>query len=171
MNRIISIKDIRDNNPCYDPSKYLAEDWSGSLTDILLTTAPVKDRIWVVSRFADAKVNRLFAVYCARSALSQVAAPDPRSLAACNVAEQCALGYATEEQLTKARDDAYAAYATAYANDATAYAYATASAYDADANDAAAAAAVYATYAAVYDAGVKFIDYYVKLLTNKEREE
>jgi hypothetical protein len=31
----ITYKDIAEKNPCYPPSKYIPEDWSGTLVDIL----------------------------------------------------------------------------------------------------------------------------------------
>jgi len=47
---------------------------------------------------------RLFAVWCARQALARVDNPDPRSIAACDVAERFANGEATKEELAAARD-------------------------------------------------------------------
>ena len=52
---------------------------------------------------------RLFAVWCAREALKLVKEPDPRSIAACDVAEKYANGQATKEELDAARDAARAA--------------------------------------------------------------
>jgi hypothetical protein len=93
-----------------------------------------------------ARVWRLFAVKCARRALARVSCPDPRSIAACDVAERHAAGLATDEELRRARSAAYdAAYATA---DAAAYSSAYASAAAASADAASAAYATYAAYAA-----------------------
>ena len=55
------------------------------------------------------KTARLFAVWCAREALKLVDEPDPRSLAACDVAERYANGKATDEELSAAWDAAWAA--------------------------------------------------------------
>jgi hypothetical protein len=74
-----------------------------------------------------------------------VATPNPRSLAAVDVAERFANGLATANELSAARRDAYAAYAAAAAD-----AYAADAAYAAYAADAAYAA--YAAYAAAADA-------------------
>ena len=60
----ITINDIRSFKPCYDPTKYLPEDWRGTAVDILRVTAcPFEDRLWVVLReeLIDAKTLRLFA--------------------------------------------------------------------------------------------------------------
>jgi len=70
------------------------------------------------------RTARLFAVWCAREALKLVDKPDPRSVAACDVAERFANGEATQEELAAAgaaawaaaRDAAWAAaWATAWA--------------------------------------------------------
>lgn len=52
---------------------------------------------------------RLLSVWCAREALKLIDNPDPRSIAACDVAEKFANGEATEEELAAARDAAWAA--------------------------------------------------------------
>jgi hypothetical protein len=52
---------------------------------------------------------RLHAVWCARRALARIEIPDPRSIAACDVAERYALGQATEEELRAAEAAARAA--------------------------------------------------------------
>jgi hypothetical protein len=46
------------------------------------------------------KTARLFAVWCAREALKLIDDPDPRSIAACDVAERYANGEATRDELT-----------------------------------------------------------------------
>ena len=108
----MTIQDIRDMDPCYDPGEYLPEDWEGSVIDILnIADCPAKDRLWVVLRekFIDAKTLRLFAVWCAREALKLIDKPDPRSIAARDVAERYANGEATADELAAARDAAGAA--------------------------------------------------------------
>lgn len=54
---------------------------------------------------------RLFAVYCYRDTLNWVKNPDPRSIEAANVAERFALGQATQEELSAAAREAWAAEA------------------------------------------------------------
>jgi hypothetical protein len=135
-----TIQDIRSWNPCYDPSRYLSEDWQGNALDILKhTKIPAKDKLWTIlhSDQIDSKTLRLFATACARKALSLITRPDPRSLAACDVAEKFATGLATKKELKLAYKDA---------RDATAYLAATdnEAAYAAS-NSAAYAAAVYTT--------------------------
>jgi len=103
-----TIEDIRSWNPCYDPSKFLDEEWSGTVLDILKKSEiPASDRIWVVCRreLLSDKLLRLFAVWCAR----QVKQTDERSIHAINVAEAYAKGLADFEDLSDAKDDAWAA--------------------------------------------------------------
>jgi hypothetical protein len=109
----ITFQEIRELNPCYDPAKFLSEDWTGTVIDILnVKECPAEDRLWVVLReeFIDAKTLRLFAVWCAREALKLVENPDVRSIDACNVAERYANGEATDEELSAAWDAASAAW-------------------------------------------------------------
>ena len=114
-----TLADIRALSPCYDPADKVSEDWTGTVADILrLENVEAKDRFWVATRLLDDRTNRLFAVWCAREALKLVETPDPRSVAACDVAERFAFGKATKKQLA-------VAYASA---DAAAYAYAAAAA-------------------------------------------
>lgn len=59
------------------------------------------------------KDMRLFAVWCAREALKLIPKPDPRSINACNVAENFANGTATQEELSDTSDAAWDARAAA----------------------------------------------------------
>ena len=111
-----TIQDIRDLDPCYDPIKYLPEDWKGTVIDILdVKECSEEDRLWVALReeFISEKILRLFAVSCARKALKLVENPDPRSVEACNVAERFAHGEATKEELRTAWEAAEAAWEAA----------------------------------------------------------
>ena len=147
MKTKISYKDIMSYNPCYDPKELGKIDKRKSLT-IPEFIAKYRDRvknkediIWVVCRneYMSDRDLRLFAVWCAREALKLVD-PDPRSVAACDVAYRFANGEATKEELDAARDAAWAAKdaAGAAARDA---AWAAARAAWAAAGDAARAAA------------------------------
>jgi hypothetical protein len=138
-NKTFTIKDIRDLSPCADPATYVPETWTGTLIDVLdAEHIPAEQRIWVTLRLLPGMYKRVFAVNYARRALARCTNPDPRSVAACDVAEAYANGRATKQELAAANNAANAAYAAAYANDA-AYATAYAAAY---ANDAAYASAV-----------------------------
>ena len=115
---VFRIDDIRNfrPRPCYDPSRYLAEDWTGTALDVLdVKDCPAADRLWVVLReeCVSSRTLRLFAVWCARQALALVDNPDQRSVAACDTAERFANGEATERELAAAwaaaRDAAWAA--------------------------------------------------------------
>jgi len=142
-----TIDDIRKLGPCYDPSRYLPEDWQGDAITILEhPDIPELDKIWVVRNWLPERTLRLFAVWCARQALSLVADPDPRSVAACDVAEKFATGVATKADLQTAREAAATNAATidAYATNA-ANAYAAIAA--ANAANAAAANTAYAAAA------------------------
>jgi hypothetical protein len=113
---------IRSFGPCYDPvtgldkngeqvnSGYLSEDYEATLLQFLdHPEIPTDDKFWLVLReyFIDAKILRLFAVWCAREYLKLMDNPDPRSVKAVDVAEKFAHGEATQEGLAKAEDDAW----------------------------------------------------------------
>jgi hypothetical protein len=118
----VKLEDIRKLNPCYDPNRYLPEDWQGTVADILrLEACPEKDRIWVAVRLIDEKASRLFAAWRAREALLQVPNPDPRSMAACEFVERYVHGQATEEEMEAVARAAWAAEAAARATRRTAW--------------------------------------------------
>jgi hypothetical protein len=109
--KTFTIDDIRNFNPrpCYDPGRYLREDWQGTALDVLaVDDCPAQDRLWVVlhNGWVDDRTMRLFAVWCARQALGLAGNPDPRSIAACDVAERHANGQATAAELDAASDAA-----------------------------------------------------------------
>ncbi len=141
----ITLKEIRDLDPCYDPSLHMKEDWEGTLVDFLqIDVIPNHDRIWVAVRLAPRTLVEIFAIDCAFAADAYAAA-------------DAAAAYA-----------AYAADAYAYAADAYAYAYA-AYADAAAAHDAYAAAAVAAAHAhAAHDAHAAHATYYAA--RNHQRE-
>ena len=105
-----TIADIRSYKPCYDPNKYLSEDWKGTVLDILKDDRiPFPDRLWVVCRteLISERTLRLFAVWSARQV--QHLMKDPRAIAALDVAQRFAMGEASKEELDAARDAAWAA--------------------------------------------------------------
>ncbi len=165
MNKKITLSDIRAFSPCYDPSKYLPENWKGTAIDILnVTDCPAEDRLWVVLRndFLTDRELRLFAVWCARQALAIPGNESEVCSNTCDVAERYANGQATEEELAAARDAARdaamaAARAAAWAaaRDAAMDA-AWAAARDA-ARDAARYAAMDAARAAAWDAQIEHL--------------
>lgn len=67
------------------------------------------DAHWALAHAAgaDDATLRLHACWCARQALSLVESPDPRSLAAVDVAERHARGTASDAELAAARDAAW----------------------------------------------------------------
>ena len=154
-----TIDDIRSWNPCYDPTRYLPADWQGTALDILtVEDCPARDRLWVVIRneCIDECTLRLFAVWCARQALALIDNPDPRSVAAVDMAERFANGEATSEELAAAWAAAWdasvaASAAASYAANAAARDAARAAAEDA-ARAAAEAAAEAAAWAAAWAA-------------------
>lgn len=149
MTYIVTCSTIREANPCYDPSRYISEDYSQPLQVLLADSLiPAKDRVWVATKILDSKGLRIFALFCARRALECIANPDMRSITACDVAERFANGKATRYELNKAQCD-LAAAATDIAYDLAA-ASAAASAYAASGTYAAATDA-YAAYAASED--------------------
>ena len=109
---------IRSMDPCYDPvtglssegekenEGYLTEGYSATLIDFLNhAKIPARDKMWVVLNegIIDDKTLRLFAVECAKSALSLIDNPDPRSVEALNVEERFADGEASQQELDAAR--------------------------------------------------------------------
>ena len=104
-----TIEDIRALDPCYDPSRYVSEDWSGTALDVLRhKQCPDTDKLWLVLRegWIDDKTLRLFAVWCARQAIALIDNPDLRSIVAIDTAEAFARGEATKEELAAAEDAA-----------------------------------------------------------------
>ena len=115
-----NLTQLRSISPCYDPSKYLPENWEGTAIDILnVKDCPIDDRIWVICHniFLTDKHLRLFAVWCARQALAIPGNESEVCSNTCDVAERFANGNATQEELAAARDAAWAA-AWAAARDA-----------------------------------------------------
>jgi hypothetical protein len=143
----ITYQDIMNMNPCssHTPSKYIPVTWTGTILDILkLPNVAPTEKLWVAYKVLDDKTLRLFAVACARRALSRVENPDARSLVAVNLAEAYVHGRCTAEELSAAKQGAYTAYtaaAAAAAADAAAYTAAAADAHTAAYTAAAAAAA------------------------------
>jgi len=59
--------------------------------------------------YIDPKIARLFAAWFARKALALAGNPDPRSVAACDLAERHIHGQTTDDELRAASDTARAA--------------------------------------------------------------
>ena len=109
----LTIQDIRDLKPCYDPDEYLPEDWTGTVEDILLLEdCPAKDRIWVAVRLMPRFLVECFAVDCALSAAAYDAAADDAAYAAYAAADAAYYAYAYAYAYAAA--DAYAAAYAAY---------------------------------------------------------
>ena len=108
--KTMTVEDIMKHNPCYKRERII-ELWAGreslSFSDVAKLDIPDVDKIWAgVYCYMDDRQRRLFAVQCARRALSRVVNPDPLSVAACDVAERFANGEATLDELSAARDAA-----------------------------------------------------------------
>ena len=127
---VFGIDDIRNfrPRPCYDPSRYLAEDWTGTALDVLdVTDCPAADRIWVVlGMMSENDRRRASCAFVRRTPIGDGRTvwdllTDDRSRKAVEVAERFANGEATERELDAAwdaaRDAAWAA-ARAAARDA-----------------------------------------------------
>jgi hypothetical protein len=143
-----TLNDIRALRPCYDPIKYLSEDSTYSMTDILnVSKCPAKDRIWVAVKMVPERMAHEFACDAAEMALFLYSEdPDQRSIDVIYGKRAWLNGEITDDKLRELRSAADAA--------AWAAAYAAADAYAADAADAAAAtdAADAAAAAAAADA-------------------
>ena len=104
--RTVTINDIRGLHPCYDPTKFLPENWEGTALDILnVTGCPAQDRLWVVlnSLFLTDSDLRLFAVWCARKALAIPGNDSEVCSNTCDIAERYTNGEATDSELAAAR--------------------------------------------------------------------
>ena len=122
--KTMTVEDIMKHNPCYKRER-IEELWAGSealsFADVAKLDIPDVDKIWAgVHFYMDDRQHRLFAVRCARRALSRILDPNPRGVAACDVAERFANGEASEEELTAARSAA--SYAARSAMGAASYA-------------------------------------------------
>ena len=101
----VTYQQIKDFKPCYDPIKFIPENWEGTALDILnISECPINDRLWVILRneFFSDKELRLFAVWCARQALSIPGNESEICSNTCDVAERYANGNATYEELIAA---------------------------------------------------------------------
>tara|TARA_R100001463_G_scaffold29723_2_gene67623 strand:+ start:497 stop:982 length:486 start_codon:yes stop_codon:yes gene_type:complete len=61
----VTIEQIRDMQPCYDPTRYMPEKWEGTLTEMLSFQAPEEDLIFVACGLINTKQQREFARWCA----------------------------------------------------------------------------------------------------------
>ena len=96
----ITLEDLRNLNPCYDPATKLGNGWSGTLLDILNgSRIPDDDKIWAVTKLLDEKTARLFAVHCAKEAIKNIKDKvDERIIKCIEVAEKFANGQASDEE-------------------------------------------------------------------------
>ena len=78
---------------------------------LALDDLDAEDRLWAVLReeFLPADLLHEFACRCAEKALEHVDNPDPRSIAAITAKRQWLRGEITDEELSAARDAAWAA--------------------------------------------------------------
>ena len=121
----LTLDNIRDLGPCYDPEDVVAADWTGTVIDILkLEHVKPADRIWVAIRLIELDKAVEFAQWCAGFA----------AVVAANGHVHAAVAYATAAAMSAAdAADAAAAItaADAYADAGAALsvvAFATASA-------------------------------------------
>lgn len=126
--KTITIRDIKNLNPCYCPSKYLSRGWKGTLIDILeLDYCSAGDRIWVVTRLMSRNLVEIFAIDCALSVAANDAFYSVNAAAfsavAANDATRAAgyAGVAANEAITASANAAvYSVNVTAAANIANA---------------------------------------------------
>jgi len=99
----LTIATIREMRPCYNPNRYLPEDWSGNILHILENDAiPAKDRIWVAMHLQCMPIELIviFAAGCAREACDLAKVDNTDILNAIDLAEQWAFDKSpTAEQL------------------------------------------------------------------------
>lgn len=118
---MITRESLRAAGACYSDDKIEAIVPTEGLTPsqvAALGAVPADDRHWALmyASGASERVLREHACWCARQALALIAEPDPRSVAAVDVAERYARGEATGEELSAAcAASAAGAAASAYA--------------------------------------------------------
>jgi len=117
---VFTIDDIRGFGPCYDPSRYLAEDWTGTALDVLdVKDCPAVDRIWVVLGMMSENDRRLAACcFVRRTPIGDGRTvwdllTDDRSRKAVEVAERFVDGEASKRELAAARAAAWDAASAA----------------------------------------------------------
>ena len=138
MNKI-TLKEIRDLDPCYDPSLHMKEDWEGTLVDFLqIDVIPNHNRIWVAVRLAPRTLVEIFAIDCAFAAYGYDTS---------DTAASCSYS-ASAYTADAASASAYAASCSASASDAASAAYAAADYADAASDADSADSDAYAAYAA-----------------------
>lgn len=101
------------------PEEHLPEGWSGNALEILqmedIEPAYRLDMVLHPSRLPEA-ILRKFAIWCARQALRLVRKPDPRAVAACEMAECYLKGTASAGELAEYEADAWDAAKAAAVN-------------------------------------------------------
>ena len=163
----MNVQDIRNLNPCYDPSKYLKEDWVGSVQDILrMSDVPPYDRLWVCCRNEFIKEDLLFkfSEQCCWEIVEFL--PEDDQLEYCNIL--CIIRYARE---IKCDETLYAAksatrYAAEFATKSVAESAAEYAAEFAAEHAADLAAELAARYAAKSASMYKWCDYFCHLLAD-----
>jgi hypothetical protein len=125
--KTVTLADIRSWGPCYDPSKWITTEWSGTALDILkMDLIPPKDRFWAVLRIGmiSDQIMRRFACDCADRVLHIFETEFPRDNRPRRVIEisrRYIIGLATRGELNYARDEAWAARTAARGNGSPAY--------------------------------------------------
>ena len=114
---------IMSKRPCEEWSRERIQKFLGSGKTVLEILAmrkiPADERIWAVTKFLPEKVNRKFAIWCARQCETEVIEIKKYR----DVIEQFYNGTATKEELAAARGAAYRAayWASDWAADRVAY--------------------------------------------------
>ena len=133
MNKI-TLKEIRDLNPCYDPSLHMKEDWEGTLVDFLhIEVIPNYDRIWVAVRLMPRFLVEVFAIDCAFAAYGYATSDAAASCSYSASAAAADAAYAdsadsASHSASHSASNAYYASASASASSSASYSSASASA-------------------------------------------
>ena len=111
----ITVPMIRDWEPCYDPTRYVNENWEGTIWDILgHTELSTKDKFWVVLReeLLPADLLHEFACRCAEDVLhvfEKKYPNDDRPRKAIEAKRRYVEGKINKEELAAAREAAWSA--------------------------------------------------------------
>jgi hypothetical protein len=76
--KMITVEMVREWEPCYEPTKIVPEDWTGTVLDVLDLDISIDDKFWVVLRdeLLPERLLREFARWCALQVIHMWNAPD-----------------------------------------------------------------------------------------------
>ena len=116
----LTYQKIKDLYPCYDPIKYIPENWEGTVFDILDLEGPsIGDKFWVILRedFIPSSILHEFGYQCAEHVLHFFEREFPNDLMpreAIEAKRKWVRGEITNKELEASKNAAWEAHATAW---------------------------------------------------------